>query len=293
MNLPADVLKPSSPPGRGLLQGAVLQVAILGSRTDVGSQTRYLSDLAQEMLRAGVPVAPPIARLPESFPLEQLPPTLNSLPVIALVAATLEPQPFVPEGAMIVSGPPMSGRSSAMRAIATALRRWRPDIRLHLFTASARSSLLGLDLWTTTAGGAEEVAATAKTLVDELAAPGRVGISAVFVESVGEFVEGPASNPMTELLRTAMKAGVFVVAEGESGTLTSTMSPLPLVKASRYGLALAPDTQDGDRIFRTAFPNRLPRADFPVGRALFVHGGKTSVVQIGLAEGGRAEQVSE
>jgi S-DNA-T family DNA segregation ATPase FtsK/SpoIIIE len=53
-------------------------------------------------------------------------------------------------------------------------------------------------------------------------------------------------------------------------------------KASCAGLALAPES--GDDAFRTQFPARLNRADFPPGRALHVVGGTTSVVQIGLPD---------
>jgi S-DNA-T family DNA segregation ATPase FtsK/SpoIIIE len=283
MNLPADVLKASSPPGRGMLQGTELQVAILGTRTDVGSQSAYTAELAEEMIRAGVSVAPPIPRLPEKIPLHELPPSIDRLPVLGLAATTLQPHTFVPEGMFVVSGPPLSGRTETVRAIAASLRRWNPDMRLHFLSGSTRSKLARMDLWTSSTCGAEDVAGQAKMLADEIAAPGGPRPTAIIVESIGEFIEGAAQMAMAELARACVKAGVFLVAEGESGTLTSSMPPLSTVKSGRYGIALAPDTQDGDRIYRTTFPNRLARNDFPAGRALFVYGGRTSVIQIGFA----------
>jgi DNA segregation ATPase FtsK/SpoIIIE, S-DNA-T family len=285
MNLPVDILKASSPPGRGMLRGAELQVAILGTQTDVGSQTRYLGELAHEMTQAGVSVAPEIPRLPPLVSLSELPPVVNELPVIGMSASTLEPQTFVPHGCFIVAGPPLSGRSSTLRALATSLRRWDPSIRLHFLSASPRSALSSPADWTTVACGVDDVTVTARSLTELLSAGDQHGRDAVFVEGIGEFIEGAALEPMNSLVRACTKADVFLVAEGESGTLNGMMPPLPLVKSSRYGLALAPDPPDGDRIFRTAFPTKLPRIDFPAGRALFVHGGTTSVVQVGLAEG--------
>jgi DNA segregation ATPase FtsK/SpoIIIE-like protein len=44
MNVPADVVKPSSPSGRGMLQDVEVQVAILGKQSDVGSQLAAKAD---------------------------------------------------------------------------------------------------------------------------------------------------------------------------------------------------------------------------------------------------------
>ena len=71
-------------------------------------------------------------------------------------------------------------------------------------------------------------------------------------------------------------------AEGEVSMLSNAMH-LQLreqVKFSRAGIALAPESNDG-QIFRTAFP-RVNRANFPAGRGLFVSGGRVTSVQIGV-----------
>jgi S-DNA-T family DNA segregation ATPase FtsK/SpoIIIE len=286
MNLPADVLKPSSPPGRGLLHGAEIQVAILGTQANVGSQLVYLRDFAGAMFRAGVGTAPPIAMLSDRVPMHTLPSIVAGRPVIGVAAATLQPHEFVPEGAFLVVGPPLSGRSAAVRALAVSLRRWTPETQLHFFSAKRRSRLAALDLWTTAAAGPEDVATQAKALATRLTAGGPSQPVAVFLEDVAELAAGPADLPLTELVRLCRDEELFMVAEGESATMTGGMGLLALVKASRYGLAFAPDPPDGDRIFRTPFPNRLNRTDFPPGRALFVHGGRTSVVQVGWVEEG-------
>src|SRR2546423_2046180 len=134
MNLPVDVLKPGSPPGRGLLHGVEIQVAVLGTRAEVGSQLAYLRDLAGAMTRAGVGIAPPIAALSDRIPLHTLPAAAGGQPVIGVAAAGLQPLGFVPEGAFLVVGPPLSGRSAALRAVAGALRRRNPRTRLHFFS---------------------------------------------------------------------------------------------------------------------------------------------------------------
>jgi S-DNA-T family DNA segregation ATPase FtsK/SpoIIIE len=284
MNLPADVLKPSSPPGRGLLNGAEIQVAILGRRADVGSQVAALRDFAQDMTQAGVTAAPPIPRLADTVPMLSLPAAVAGRPVLGVAAATLEPHSFLPEGAFLVVGPPLSGRSAALRALAVALRRWNPATRLHFFSTNRKSRLATLPLWTSAATGHEDLAKQAKALVEELTGGLPAQPLAVFIENVAETVNGAADQPLTELVKLGLAEGLFIVAESESSAF-NTMGVPGLVRANRYGLALAPDIADADR-FRTPFPNRLNRADFPPGRALFVHAGRTSVVQVGWVEEG-------
>jgi S-DNA-T family DNA segregation ATPase FtsK/SpoIIIE len=283
MNLPVDVIKPSSPPGRGMLHGAEVQVAILGTRADVGSQLRYLRDFAGAMSRAGVGAAEAIPKLSDKVP---MPSGSSSRPLIGIGATTLEPFPINPVGAFLVTGPPSSGRTSALRAMATALRRWNPDTQLHLFSTSRKSTLLRARWWTSRAVGPEQAASVATELLDTLMRNPSSQPVALFIENVAEFASSPADAPLAALAKHFREEEMFVVAEGEAATIPGGqgMGLLAQVKASRQGLSFAPDPTEGDRIFRTPFPNRLNRADFPPGRALFVHRGATAVVQVGWVE---------
>ncbi|GIG57805.1 cell division protein FtsK [Longispora fulva] len=281
MGVPADVLGPTSPPGRGLLGGSEIQVAILGKAADVGSQAANVRRFATSMIRAGVPVAPAIERLPDRVPLASLPEAIAGRPTIGLAATTLSPHTFVPRGGFLVAGPPGSGRTSALRAMAVSLRRWNPRTSLYYF-GSRRSALARLDLWTGTAFGVAEAGDLAKDLAQKLPLldPGQP--AAVFVENISEFVNTPADLALTDLVKACLAEEHLVVAEGETTTLSSgSVGLIAQVKLSRTGLALAPDSTDG-AVFRTTFPPRLSRADFPPGRALFVSGGRTAVVQVGL-----------
>ena len=237
------------------------------------------------MTRAGVGAAPPIPKLPDTVPMLGLPETVAGRPVLGVAAATLEPHGFVPEGAFLVVGPPLSGRSAALRALGVSLRRWNPLVRLHFFSTNRKSKLASLPLWTSAAAGQDESAKQAKALVEEFSTALPEQPVAVFIENVAEVLGGPADRPLTELVKLCLAEDLFVTAESESAAVNTTMGVLGLVRASRYGLSFAPDSSDGDR-FRTQFPNRLNRNDFPAGRALFVHGGRTSVVQVGWVEEG-------
>ena len=295
LGVPMDVLKPTSPPGRGLLGQVEIQVAVFGgapdasdpdARVDTYRQAKFLQDLAESMRRSGVKPAPEIRAMPELVPLESLPPTVDGCPVLGIAADTLEPMPFQPSGGFLIGGPPQSGRTAAVRALATALRRFDPTMLLFLFSPGRRSDLARLSLWSATYVGEEQAAAGATQLTAALRnTPGQVPATAVFVENAREFVNGTASLPIEDLVRVCLAEDVFVVAEGETSTLRGGVGVPGLINKRGYGLDLCPDPSDAD-IFRATFPPRLPRAEFPPGRGIFVHSGHTRVIGVGWVEKG-------
>ncbi len=279
LGVPADVLRASSPPGRGLLRGAEVQVAMLGTEPDVGSQAAAIRRFAAAMRRAGGTVATPVRRLADRVEQSSLPATVGGKPVLGMGSDDLAPHPFDPHGAFLVMGPPGSGRTTALHAIAVALRRWRPDLPLYYF-GSRRSRLATLPLWTSAARGVDEIAGRARELEEVLTA----GPAAVFVENLGGLHNTVADVPLATLLRQCVEQDLFVVGEGETSTLgPSNPGVIGTVRSGRQGLALAPATEDGLAL-RTTFPPRLTRAEFPPGRALHVAGGRTTVVQVALPE---------
>jgi S-DNA-T family DNA segregation ATPase FtsK/SpoIIIE len=110
-------------------------------------------------------------------------------------------------------------------------------------------------------------------------APGR---PVAIVDGVGEFVSTEADQPLQALLRVCRANEIFVIADGETSDLQGSWPLLSMLKASRTGIALTPDQSDGDMIFRTAFP-RVARADWPVGRGLFVRQGRVARVQVAMS----------
>jgi S-DNA-T family DNA segregation ATPase FtsK/SpoIIIE len=280
LGAPMDVLKPDSHPGRGLLHRTEVQTAVLGGSEDVSIQANYLRRLANSMTKAGVAPAPAIERLPARYPLATLPERVGDLPVLGLHIGDLQPRTFAPTGSFLVTGAPGSGRSAALRTLATALRRWDPEIELHLF-APRPSELTRLELWTDCADSPDAAAQLAGKLMQGND-PGDARPAALFFENYVEFAA--AESALAELARTYLHARRLIVGEVESsapaGSPTGLAGP---VKSGRTGLALAPLQTDGFTHFRTGF-NRIDPADFPPGRALFVAGGRTTAVQVGWTE---------
>ena len=273
LGVPTDVIAPAAEPGRGVMAGSEVQVAVLGGTQDQVAQAQAILTFAEAMRRNGAPEAPSIKSLPEVIELEGLPERLGDAPVIGVSSDSLGPAPFAASGTFLVSGPPMSGRTTALHTLALALLRQNPSTCLHYF-GNSRSVLLDLLDWTTiaTLADAPEVATRLhNTLVGGPA-------SAIFLENVAEFVGTPADVPLQALVKLAIAEGQFVVLEGESSSLSGSMGLLGLAKTSRAGLALAPDQGDGV-LFRTAFPRMNANERLP-GRGLLVRGGRTETIQV-------------
>lgn len=285
MGAPGDVLGPSSPPGRAVLGEDEVQVAILGHDPAVAAQATMVGRFGASMARAGASVAPAIERLPERVLLSSLPGQISGAPVIGVCSDTLGPQGFEPSGTFLISGPSGSGRSSALITVARSLRRWDPSIELY-HVGNPRSRLAGLPWWTRSITGpdsADHLADLAASLALQVTTRSAV---ALFVENISELAGTAAETALADLAKLCLAENWLFVAEGETSTLSGSYGLLALAKSSRAGLALQPDSADGITVFRTPFPSRLNRADFPAGRALLVGRGTTSVVQVGLPEDG-------
>ncbi|MBE7190812.1 FtsK/SpoIIIE domain-containing protein, partial [Jatrophihabitans endophyticus] len=160
LGVPADVLSLTSPPGRALLDEDEIQVAMLGNDVQVGAQAEAMKRFGEAMRQAGATPAPPIRKLPETVRFADLPPAVDGRPVLGMEGESLAPLPFDPSGAFIISGPPGSGRTSSLIAVARAIRRALPSTRLVLF--SARDTALTREaIWSATATGVGDVSAAA------------------------------------------------------------------------------------------------------------------------------------
>ena len=58
----------------------------------------------------------------------------------------------------------------------------------------------------------------------------------------------------------------------------------PWSYSAACGVALRPDSFDGDSVFKTPFP-KVKRSEFPEGRGIFVQNGRTATVHLPVAGG--------
>lgn len=281
LGIPKGALSSTSPPGRGFMDGAEIQVAVLGGRSDSVAQAASVDRLAASMGKVGAAVAPSIERLPDDVLLDDLPAQVNGRPTLGVGDTDLEPVGFDPTGTFLVAGPAGSGRTTTVATVVDSAVTARPGTPTVYF--GSKRSPLATRPWDRAAFDATEAAALAEELNSAWSAedPGAV---VVVIEGVADVLNSDADYPLQDLLKTCRSVGALVIADGEANDLAGSWPLLQQLKASRRGIVLQPDQTDGDSLFRVTFP-RLSRADFPVGRGMYVSSGRFERVQVARSGG--------
>jgi S-DNA-T family DNA segregation ATPase FtsK/SpoIIIE len=283
LGVPGDVLSMASPPGRGLLNGAEIQCAVLGGTSEVMTQSRAVSAFGDAVSRAGMSVAHPIRSLPARVLLQDLPTEVGGRPVLGLGSTSLSAMPFEPRGSFVVTGPSGSGRTTSLVSLARSLQGWNPALSLYFFTPRRSSKLAALSAWTEVAAGSDAVVALAGRLRGELLEGTHRGPMAVLIERVDDLAGTAAESPLSALAKACIDNNDFVVAEGETMFFSSSFGLPGVLKTSRSGLALQPEGIEGQTVFRSSFP-AVNRAALPEGRGFLVQHGRAELLQVALTE---------
>lgn len=283
MDVPRDVLTAASPPGRGLLDGLEVQLAVLGGNANLALQAREVHKLSDAMLRQGFEQAPGIEQLPEQVDLDVLPTGAPEQPVIGVDDETLQPAELLAKGPLLLAGPPGSGRTVALVTLAYALRRANPQIEI-IYLGSRRTAVAGLAVWNRSLVGPDDVA----DATDELSeyATENPGKLAIFIEGLTDFTDTLAESGVAQLVTSAIKAEQWVVGESESSTWSSAWQLAQPFKSGRRGLLLNPGDIEGDSLLNTSL-GRVSGGFIP-GRGYVVGRGKVRKIQVALPPENRA-----
>ena len=277
MDVPTDVLSSPSPPGRGLLGGYEVQLAVLGGDSNLALQAREVHKLSEAMLRQGLDRAPKIERLPEQVDLHVLPAGSPDLPVIGVDNETLQPAEIMAKGPLLLAGPPGSGRTVALVTLAYALRRSNPDTEL-VYIGSRRSAVASLPIWNRSVVGADDAAEVMEDLVEH--SSGNPGKLAIFIEGLTEFTDTVVESGVARLVTASIKADQWVIGESETSTWSSAWSLAQPFKSGRRGVLLNPGDIEGDSLLNTSLGRVSP--EFIPGRGYIVGRGKARKLQIAL-----------
>ncbi|MFQ4149703.1 FtsK/SpoIIIE domain-containing protein [Arthrobacter sp. LAPM80] len=276
LGLPRDILSPASPPGRGMLDGAEVQMAIFGGTPNLALQARQVASLAESLIRQGVKAAPRVESLPEMLDLNVLPAASHGHVTIGVDDFSLEPAGLQASGALMLTGPPSSGRTTALVTLAEALKRSTPGTR-RVYFGSRRSAIANLPVWDesiVTAAALEPELQRFIDLVERESEP-----VAFFIEGVTEFGDSEAEMDLVNLIKAAIKANHFVVGEAETSTWSGAWSLAGLFKAGRRGLLMNPGDVEGDTLMSTPL-GRLYNNKFIPGRGYVVGRGKAYKLQV-------------
>ena len=279
LDAPSDVLSAGSAPGRALIDGMEAQLAIFGGSRNVSDQSRAIDRLAETLRERGVPQAPGVARLGDDIPLSTLPAAPAGLVTVGVADDDLAPVHIEPTGTFMLMGPPSSGRSTALAALSASVASAAKGVKT-FYIGNAKSPLSTTGTWTAVATSLEDAVALAAKVKELAAKPASDSYRiAVFVEGLSDFLSTPADAALIDLFKVLKRGDHFVLGESETSTWSSSWPLLQELKSGRRGLALQPDQQEGDLLFRTSFP-RAKRSEFPAGRGYLVQAGKVRRVQV-------------
>jgi S-DNA-T family DNA segregation ATPase FtsK/SpoIIIE len=264
-----------------MLDGKEVQIAVLGGARSVLEQATAVSRLAAALRRTSAPEAPSVERLPTRVPLSELPVSVDGLPVIGISDEDLLPLSFEPRGAFVLSGPPGSGRTTALATLALAVARWQPEARL-IYLGNARSPLVAALPWAAVATEPDTIAALAKDVlarIEDAKAP----FHFVVIERLADLNATSAETTVAALITGLRSQGHGVVGDGETSALTSFQETVKALRAERKGFALQPESNDGASLFQAPFGSPV-RTEFPPGRGFFVVRGTVTKAQLAVPE---------
>ncbi len=279
-----DVLNERSVPGRAIVDGLETQVAVIGGTTNVAEQNAATEAFAAALRQAGAVEAKNIGSLPTELEASELPTRVGEFPALGIGDDTLGPTGFEPLGTFVVAGTPQSGKTTALRAIVNSLERFDPEVAL-FHIGGRRAALRGYRPWQRAESGIEEVRALAKELKEIVADETLTRRLAIVVENLTEFGDTDAERPLKELFQAINRSDHFLVADGDVSQLSSGYGLVGELKAGRHGIALRPETYDGDSLFKVPFP-KVQRHEYPAGRGIFVENGQLVTVQLPLVDDG-------
>lgn len=280
VGVPKDILDDQSAPGRAVVDSDEVQIAVLGGTTNVAEQSKELASLAAELREQGVPEAPEIGALPTRIDWTELPDDVDGQPVFGIADDTLAPRGFDPVGTFTIVGPPQSGKTNTLKALVAAVERVDPDVKLFHF-GSRRAELTDFRRWMRSAvrpDDQKELASELAEIVADETVPGRILIVA---EDMPHLADGPADRPMRELLKAVNNSDHLFIGESDVSRAGGGSGVLGEWKAARQGIALKPDSYDGDTLFKVPF-GRVKRHEFPDGRGIFVQAGRAMTMQVPL-----------
>ncbi|WP_251451726.1 FtsK/SpoIIIE domain-containing protein [Microbacterium sp. Marseille-Q6648] len=284
LGVPKDVLDERSAPGRAIVDGLETQVAVIGGTTNVAEQNAAAEAFAARLRSDGAVEAGDVGALPTELDASRLPARVGEFPVLGIGDDTLGPKGFEPIGTFVVAGPPQSGKTTALRGIVAALERFDPAVRL-FHIGGRRAALKDHRSWERAESQIEEVRALAKELKEMVAQEPAASRIVVVVENITEFSDTDAERPLKELFQAVNRSDHFLVADGDVAQLSSGFGLIGELKAGRHGVALRPESYDGESLFKLPFP-KVQRHEFPAGRGLFVENGQIVTVQLPLVPAG-------
>jgi S-DNA-T family DNA segregation ATPase FtsK/SpoIIIE len=287
-----DAAAPPPPPGRAVTdEGHDAQIAVVGPDPSVEAQAAAIAELATTLGPApasGGP--PPVRRLPARIAVSDLPPPTDAAaPVIGIGDDALGPAVLdLRDGHALIAGPPGSGRSTALLALAESILRAAdpPEVVVLRSRPPRAADRIAPGARVVHGDDVGPAAAALAAALDLHPAQDGPPSTVVLVDDADLLAESPASASLEQLARRGRDLGVRVVAAVEArSALRSFGGLVPELRKHRRGVLLEPDTEvDGD-LLGVRLPRRPGQVPRP-GLGYLVDRGTLQLVQLAVPGSG-------
>jgi S-DNA-T family DNA segregation ATPase FtsK/SpoIIIE len=286
LGVPAKLARDAElPGGRGFHDGRTeLQVACVSADPGGVAQARAVAAVAAQVAARHPGRAPALPELPDSFVLDgpAAAPLIAPLGVVDMTLARAEVD--LRRQSLVVIGPPLSGKSTALETVARGLRASTPPSVRLVALGSAASPLSGLGLWDDAAFSRAQHAALVARLAERLRDEEGVDARAILFVDAAEDVEG--NDVLRPLESIARSDAVRLAVACEAGTIGKAYSGwLSALRRNRSAVLLQPESRSDIEAAVGVKPTLRPEQEFPPGRGILVAQRRWSLVQVGLRPG--------
>jgi S-DNA-T family DNA segregation ATPase FtsK/SpoIIIE len=272
------------PNGRGFVDGSTeVQIACVSDDPSGVAQAEAVAALAGKLAVATEARAPEVPQLPEALDLAAPAPAGALRPLTAplgLVDLSLDTALVdLSRQNLVVTGPPLSGKSTALETVGVGLRHSSPGVRL-VALGTAASPLAALDVWDDAAFARAGLAGVVERLADDLADDEGVEARVALFVDAAEDVEG--NDVLRTLEALTRRDAVRLVVACEPTTLSKAYSGwLAALRRNRSALVLQPESKVDVDTTVGIKPDLRPGQAFPAGRGVYVANRRWQLVQVG------------
>ncbi len=278
---PTGILSAKSPPGRAIVDGQEVQIAVLGGSANGERQSLAIGELAERLRAGGMAAAPRVGVLPDELRRDcfAAASTAEQL-VFAMGDSDLSARVLtLARGHVLVTGPPRSGKTTTLATIAQAAAA----ARLPVFHVHVRPTALGhAPFWGKVARGAQD---GAQLLGRVAAAVPQLGKRVVVViDDLGELADTEADEALLELVRLGREHPVTIVAAVDNTAARRQYSgTIPEMRKDGVAVLLQPDSDNDGDIAGVVLPRRT-RGAWPEGRGYLAERGTAELIQVALPD---------
>ena len=278
---PVGILSPNSPPGRAIMDGTEVQVAVLGGSSNGDRQADEIARLAARLREMGVAEAPAVGVLPDEFRRATLDAPISPDRMAFAIGDVDLRWRGIPldQGHVLVAGPPRSGRTTALASIAqSAALAGIPLFHVHV----RPTPLAHAPFWGKVAQGPGDGAKLLERIAGVADRFGRRAL--VVVDDLSELCDTEADAALTELLRVAKEHPITVVGAVDNTVARRQYSgAIPEMRKDGLAVLLQPDTDNDGDLVGVTLPRRT-RGAWPEGRGFLAERGTAELIHVALPD---------